>query len=199
MFVVVSGPSGSGKTTLSARLVNGVDNLRFVISFTTRKMRSGEINGSDYCFVDENTFKQMIVNNEFAEWAKVHGNYYGTPAKELDSSADAGSDLLLDINIDGAMNIREKYNNGVYIFLLPPSMDILRKRLSDRRDLKDDELEYRMEVVKKEIELSVKYDYIIVNDDLNSSYEKMVSIVKAERCKTSRILKKFDINHYLNK
>lgn len=199
MFFVVSGPSGSGKTTLSSRVIEGIDNLRFVISYTTRKMRTGETNGNDYRFVDVETFREMIDNNEFAEWAIVHGNYYGTPAEDIIKSRESDEDLLLDINIDGAMNIKKKFENGVYIFLLPPSMEILIQRLKNRRDLPDEELEFRMDMVKREIELCVKYDYIIVNDDLDFSYEKLVSIIMAERCKSSRILKKFDINFYINK
>lgn len=199
MFFVVSGPSGSGKTTLSSRLVKGIDNLRFVISYTTRSMRAGESNGNDYNFVDVDTFRKMIANDEFAEWAIVHGNYYGTPAEELIKSQNSEEDLLLDINIDGAMNIKKKFDNGVYIFLLPPSMEVLKKRLKERRDVPVKELEIRMDMVKREIELCVNYDYIIVNDELNFSYEKLVSIVRAERCKSSRIIKKFDINLYINK
>ena len=199
MFFVVSGPSGSGKTTLSGRLVEGIDNLRFVISFTTRKMRAGETNGDDYSFVDEEAFMKMIDNNEFAEWAIVHGNYYGTPAKDLIKSIESDEDLLLDINIDGAVNIKKKFENGVYIFLLPPSMEILRQRLKKRKDLPEEEFEFRMDMVKREIELCTKYDYIIINDEIDNSYEKLVSIVRAERCKSSRIIKKFDINYYLNK
>ena len=199
MFFVVSGPSGSGKTTLSSRLVEGIDNLRFVISYTTRIMRAGETNGNDYRFVDKETFMKMIDSNEFAEWAIVHGNYYGTPANELKKSVDSDEDLLLDVNIEGAMNIKKKFDNGVYIFLLPPSMKILRQRLRKRRDLPDEEFEYRMDMVKREIELCKKYDYIIVNDEIDYSYEKLVSIVRAERCKSSRVVKKFDIDFYINK
>lgn len=199
MFFVVSGPSGSGKTTLTKRLVEEFENLKFVISYTTRAIRTGEKNGYDYNFVEEEVFKRMIEMDQFAEWAFVHGKYYGTPMEDFGKSDTGGSDVLLDINIEGAMKIKSSFDNGVYIFLLPPSMEILRERLMKRNDLSRDEVELRMTEVRKEIELCSKYDYIIINDELEACYRKLSSVIRAERCRSPRVLTGISIQDYIKK
>jgi len=183
MLFVISGPSGSGKTTLTKKLVSEIDNLRFVTSYTTRAIRKGEENGVDYVFVSEQQFHQMAKEDKFIEWAYVHGNIYGTLFESIKESHRSNVDLLLDINIEGALKIKNIIENGIYIFLKPPSLEILKQRLLDRKDLPDSEVEKRMEVVRKEIEISKKYDYIIVNSELEYSFNKLVDIIRSERGK----------------
>ena len=127
ILYVLSGPSGSGKTTLAKHLVNSVNYVDFAISYTTRKKRDGEKEGIDYKFIDEQEFRFMINNNKFAEWAEVHGNLYGTPMDEIDKVLDKGIDILLDIDVQGSLQIKNKYKNSVHIFLIPPDLITLRK------------------------------------------------------------------------
>ncbi|NIP37550.1 MAG: guanylate kinase [Candidatus Dadabacteria bacterium] len=181
MLFVISGPSGSGKTTLTKKLVEQLDNLQFVTSYTTRKPRKGEKNGVDYVFVSEDKFARMVKENKFIEWAFVHGNYYGTPYDVIKKSERAQKDVLLDINIEGAFKIKNVSSDGIYVFLKPPSLEILRQRLIDRNDLSEYEISKRMEVVRKEIEKSSNYDYIIVNSELEYSFNKLVDIINKER------------------
>ena len=197
MLFIVSGPSGSGKTTFTKRLVEEIDQLIFSISYTTRNKRPREIDGVDYRFVSLDKFKEMIERNEFAEWAVVHGSHYGTPLGDLKNSENTDRDFVLDINIEGAMNIKSRFVNGVFIFLLPPSLDILKQRLLNRNDLNPDEVESRMDGIKNEIEVCNEYDYIIINNELENSYNKLKSIVISERCKPRRLLRKFSLSNYL--
>jgi guanylate kinase len=186
MLFVISGPSGSGKTTLTKKLVSEVKNLRFVTSYTTRAIRKEEKDGVDYAFVSEDKFHQMVKENKFLEWAQVHGNFYGTPYEAIKESDSSKVDLLLDINIEGALKIKDAVENGIYIFLKPPSLEILKQRLLERKDIPEPEIEKRMEVVRKEIEKSNKYDYIIVNSELEYSFNNLVDIIKNEREKKYR-------------
>jgi guanylate kinase len=186
MLFVISGPSGSGKTTLTKKLVNEVENLQFVTSYTTRGARAGEAQGVDYFFVSVDKFNQMIKEDKFIEWAYVHGNYYGTPYEIINESESENIDLLLDINVEGALKIKDVSQKGIYIFLKPPSLEILRQRLLDRRDIGKPEIKKRMEVVIKEIEISSEYDYIIINSELEYSFNKLVDIIRKERRKKSR-------------
>ena len=132
ILFVLSGPSGSGKTTLAKHLVNTMGNVDFAISYTTRKIREGEEDGIDYKFIEETEFRDMIKGDQFAEWAEVHGNLYGTPVSEIDKVLNKGIDILLDIDVQGSSQIKKKYENSVHIFLVPPSINILRDRLSKR-------------------------------------------------------------------
>jgi len=181
MLFIISGPSGSGKTTLTKKLVSEVEKLRFVTSYTTREARKGEKDGVDYVYVSEQEFHQMVKDDKFIEWAHVHGNYYGTPYNTINESHSSEVDLLLDINIEGALKIKKVVKTGIYIFLKPPSLEILKQRLLDRQDIDQPEIEKRMEVVRKEIEISSQYDYIIVNSELDYSFNKLVDIIISER------------------
>ncbi len=181
MIFIISGPSGSGKTTLTKKLVSEIDNLRFVISYTTRKPRKGEEDGVDYEFVSEDRFHDMVRNDKFIEWAHVHGNYYGTPVDDILLAQKSQTDVLLDINIEGAQKIKNVSDEGVYIFLKPPSLEVLKQRLRDRNDLSEQEIKKRMNEVRKEIEISDKYDYIIVNSELENSFNKLVDIINTSR------------------
>lgn len=180
---VISGPSGSGKTTLSSHAVKNIDNLRFSVSFTTRPIREGEVDGKDYFFVKHDEFEEMVRNGKFAEWAKVHGNLYGTPIDNINCLNDKGVDILLDIDVQGATQLKEKFSGAIFIFVVPPSMDVLEKRLKMRNSEKRDDITLRLYVVKDEIQQSKEYDYIIINDDMDSAGKMIEAIVKFERAK----------------
>ncbi len=188
ILYVLSGPSGSGKTTLAKHVVNTVNYVDFAISYTTRKIRDGEKDGIDYKFIDEEKFRFMIDSNQFAEWAEVHGNLYGTTIDEIEKVLDKGIDILLDIDVQGSLQIKTKYRNSVHIFLIPPDLITLRKRLSKRNTENSSELEKRMEMAIKEISRIDDYDYIIVSDDIDKSLRKLESIIETVRLKTEFIM-----------
>jgi guanylate kinase len=190
---IVSGPSGGGKTTLVKRVLEGLNNLRFSVSCTTRKPRTSEVNGKDYVFVTDSEFGKMIEEHKFAEYANVHGHMYGTPLKELENAAKSGVDLILDIDVQGARQIRQRFGRGVYCFVLPSSFDILRERLLERGSEKKGEIEKRLADARKEIEDIDNYDYIIINDDLDRAAECLTSVIISARCskdKSMGIVKK---------
>ena len=180
---VFSGPSGSGKTTLAKKVVSGINNINFAISYTTRHKRDSEVEGRDYHFVDIKKFKEMIKDEEFAEWAKVFGNYYGTPLKELKKALGNGNDVLLEIDVEGARQIREKFNDSIHIFILAPDMEELRQRLVKRRTDSEDEIESRLNLADKEITEVENYDYIIINKSINESLNEISKIIESERNK----------------
>ena len=182
MLFIVSGPSGAGKSTLSQKAVEFFDDIGFSVSYTTRAPRAGEINGVDYIFVDDSRFDAMVKNNEFLEYAVVHGKKYGTAAKDMEELLKA-SDVLMDIDVQGAEQIRAKRKGGVYIFILPPSMKVLKERLF-KRDISKDELGNRFRNAVDEIKKSERYDYLIINDELEESEESLKAIIRAERLKT---------------
>jgi guanylate kinase len=137
---IVSAPSGAGKTTLCRELVSRTKGLEFSISFTTRRPRSGEIDEKDYNFTSKEDFKEMASRGEFIEWAEVHGNLYGTSRGRLEETLDHGTDVIMDVDVQGARQIRNKYNNGIHIFILPPSRDALMERLQNRKDNTPEEI-----------------------------------------------------------
>jgi len=184
ILFVLSGPSGSGKTTLAKHIVNTLNNVDFAISYTTRKIREGEKDGIDYKFISENEFSKMVKSNQFAEWAEVHGNLYGTPVIEIVEVLNKGIDILLDIDVQGSSQIKKKYRNSVHIFLIPPDIKILRKRLGKRNTENSAELEKRMDMAIKEISKIKNYDYIVVSDDIENSLRKLESIIVSVRSKT---------------
>jgi guanylate kinase len=188
MLFIVSGPSGSGKTTLTKLLIKRVEDLRFAVSYTTRKQRPGEVDGVDYRFVSEPEFEAMIESKRFAEWAVVHGKRYGTPMEELERAKSLGIDLILDLDVQGARYIRNKYGLGVYIFVVPSSFDILKERLIKRQSEEKFEILKRLEDAKKEMEEIQMYDYIIINDSLDEALQNLAGVVLAERCKKDRVL-----------
>lgn len=184
---IISAPSGAGKTTLCKEIVKVLPNLRFSVSYTTRQPRDGEVNGEDYNFIDEKRFKEMIGNNEFAEWAEVHGNYYGTSKKVLDDIIDSGFDVILDIDIQGASQIKKNIEGGVYIFVLPPSMEELRKRLDIRGQNRPEEIQRRLRRAIDEIKEYKNYDYVIVNDIFEEALNVLKSIIIAEGKRVKRM------------
>jgi guanylate kinase len=181
LLLVVSAPSGAGKTTLCREIAHRVSGLQYSISYTTRAPRAGEVSGKDYFFVTEIEFMQMAQREEFAEWAKVHNNLYGTHAGFLKRTMDGGTDVLLDVDVQGAQLLKKRFPEGTFIFVLPPSMDTLMERLRDRRSDTPEEIERRFRVAKKEIQNFVDYDYLIINDKIKKAVRDLESIILAER------------------
>ena len=186
ILFIITAPSGSGKTTLCTRLVESVDCLYRSISMTTRPPRHGEKDGIDYIFIEKPEFIKRRKKNEFLEWAKVFGEYYATPKKHILHMLRRGSDVLLSIDVQGAMKIRRLKLDAVYIFIMPPSLEMLRDRLINRSTDSKDAIRQRLNLARKEIACSSRYDYVIVNNKLEPALDNLRAIIAAERCKTGR-------------
>lgn len=186
ILFIVSAPSGAGKTSLCRELIDSVADLRQSVSFATRKKREGELEGIDYHFIDVAAFQKMIAQQQLAEWAEVHGNLYGTSVATLETAATEGIDLLLDIDCQGAAQIKQNYSQGVFIFILPPDLVELEKRLRDRGTDNETDICRRLKNAQDEIKQAVWYDYLVINDDFNSAKETLNSIIAAERHRGSR-------------
>jgi len=184
ILFVVSAPSGAGKTTLCTAITDSLENLTHSISYTTRKPRPGEIDGRDYYFVSEERFSEMMLAGDFAEHAVVHSNHYGTSKRVLLDMVKEGVDVILDIDTQGARQIKDHCNTAVFIFIMPPSMAILEERLRNRRSDREDEIRKRMQRAVDEIRDFALYDYIVVNRDFERALSELRSIVVAERCRT---------------
>jgi guanylate kinase len=182
---IISAPSGSGKSTLVARIRHAVPGLEFSISYTTRKLRGTEQDGREYFFVSRPEFEQMIREDEFLEHADVFGNYYGTARRFLRKAGEQSSDLLLDIDVQGAAQIKAKLPEAVSIFVLPPNRSALEQRLRMRGQDDGKTIQRRLEEAKREIENYNKYDYILVNDDLEDSVKALEAILLSERQRCS--------------
>lgn len=187
ILFIISAPSGTGKTTLCKQLTTNLPDLWHSISYTTRQPRLGEEHGREYYFVDEQSFQEMIDRNEFVEWARVYGNLYGTPWKSLTEKIDQGIDVLLEIDVQGAMQVRKRFEDSVSIFILPPSIAALRSRLQTRASDTAEEIQRRLHKVKEEVWSYREYAYIVRNDDINRSIRDLESIFWSERLKTKRL------------
>ena len=184
---VVSAPSGAGKTTLCREIRLRLQDLAYSVSVTTRPPRPGEIDGTDFRFVSEPQFRELLRRNELAEWATVHGNLYGTPAAPLEAALHDGRDVLLDIDTQGAAQLRARYPDAVLVFVVAPSMAELEQRLRERRSDPGHEIARRLERARHEITLWRRYDYLIVNRDVKEAMEQLESIIQAERCRVARL------------
>ncbi len=187
LLFVVSAPSGAGKTSLCRAITESTENLTHSVSYTTRKPRPGEIDGRDYFFVSEDRFRSMIREGDFAEWAEVHSNLYGTSRRVLDDMITKGIDVILDIDTQGAKQVKSRYGQAVFIFVLPPSLEILEERLRNRKSDNEDEIKKRMLRARDEIKDYRQYDYIVVNRDFDRALAELRAIVTAERCRTRLI------------
>jgi guanylate kinase len=186
--LVISGPSGVGKTTVASWLLENIDSIRLSVSCTTRPRRGQEIEGVDYFFLEESEFLRRRDRGEFAEWALVHGNLYGTPASFLDRQVQEGKIVLLDIDVQGAMQIRESRKDAVLVFLFPPNLESLSGRLRGRHTDSEEVIERRLQNAIREMRTAPGYDYLVVNHDVESTCRMIETIVSAERVSARRVL-----------
>lgn len=187
-LIVISAPSGAGKGSICRELLKRNDNLFLSISMTTRSPRAGEKDGVDYYFVTKEEFKKRIENNQFLEYAVVHSdNYYGTPKDKVEEYLSKGMDVILEIDIQGALQINEIMPEGVFIFVMPPSMEILKERLIQRNTETKEQLVERFRKAYQEINEVSKYNYVVINDDVDLAVKKIESILMAEKCRVDRI------------
>jgi guanylate kinase len=185
-LLVVSGPSGAGKSTVLSRVLAEVDRLRFSISHTTRAPRSGERDGVQYHFVERDGFLAMKARGEFLEWAEVHGQLYGTARAEYDRAREQGVDLLLDVDVQGAAQVRVQFDDAVSVFILPPSYLALERRLRGRGQEDEVQFRRRLRAAREELSLYREYQYLIVNDSVDESVDALKCVIRAARFRTSR-------------
>jgi guanylate kinase len=186
---IISAPSGSGKSTLVGGLMQQVSNLRFSVSYTTRSPRGQEKDGEDYRFITRQEFERLIEKDEFLEWAEVFGNYYGTHQSELERAKQDGVDLVLDIDVQGARQLKKRIPAAVSIFILAPSREVLEHRLRSRSQDSEEVIRRRLKEAAEEIRNYSLYDYVLVNNEVQSSVGTLVSIVKATRSRRDRMEK----------
>ena len=190
LLLVISAPSGAGKTTICKEILKILPHLRFSVSCTTRPPREGEQNGKDYYFISEDEFRNRFTKGEFIEWAENYGYLYGTLKKEIKDSVDKNLDILLDIDPRGAKNLKKDYPEGVFVFILPPSIAILKERLKGRGSEKKDMIKIRLKKAIEEINENKWYDYVIFNDSVIASTDIMEAIYVAEKSKRKRLKNK---------
>lgn len=187
LLIVISGPSGVGKGTVRKALFNmGGHNLDFSVSMTTRKPREGEVDGKDYYFVSREDFEQRIKDGKFLEYTEFVGNYYGTPLDKVEEALDAGKEMVLEIEVEGAKQVRKVKDDAVFIFIAPPTMNDILKRLNARGTEGPEKIKERYEKAQREIGLAYLYDYIVVNDTVENAADKIIAIIRAEHSKTIR-------------
>lgn len=186
ILIVLSGPSGTGKGTICRELLRNYPNIHYSISATTRQPRAGEVNGSNYWFITHDKFKEMINENDFLEWAEVYGNYYGTPRTYVMELLNSGKDVILEIDTQGAMQVKNKFPQGVFIYIVPPSLDELANRIHKRGTESLEVIKKRLGCVTNELSYVNNYNYIVVNDEVNNAVNKIENIIGAEKCHVSR-------------
>jgi guanylate kinase len=184
-LIIVSGPSGAGKSVMASRVLQGMPHLKFSVSYTTRAPRGSEQNGVEYFFVNREKFQALIQGNDLLEFAEVHGNYYGTSREFVDGLLGQGEDVILDIDIQGASIVRQKRPDAVGVFILPPSFQVLRERLMRRSLDAGFVIEQRLKIARREIRHYNDYDYLIINEEINSSTLELQSIILGARCRTA--------------
>ena len=186
LLLVVSGPSGAGKGTICKALLNKNDQIKLSVSATTRKPRNGEVHGVNYFFIEKEEFTKMIENGEFLEYAQIYDNFYGTPKAAIIECLEKGQDVILEIEMQGARQIKEVYPEGVFIFVLPPSLEELKSRIVGRGTETQEEIEKRFSCAFEETNQIVNYDYFIVNEDIEKSVSDVEAIICAEKNKVTR-------------
>lgn len=186
LLLVVSGPSGAGKGTICKALLNKNDKIKLSVSATTRKPRNGEVHGVNYFFIEKEEFTRMVENGEFLEHAQIYDNFYGTPKAAIIECLEKGQDIILEIEMQGARQIKEVYPEGVFIFVLPPSLEELKSRIVGRGTETQEEIEKRFSCAFEEINQIVNYDYFIVNEDIEKSVNDVEAIILSEKNKVTR-------------
>lgn len=193
LLIVLSGPSGVGKGTVRKALFSQDDiELKYSISMTTRKPREGEVDGVDYFFKTREEFEQLIKENKLLEWAEYVGNYYGTPIDYVEEMLEKGHDVFLEIEVKGALQVRNAFPEGVFIFLMPPSLSELKNRIVGRGTETEELIRNRMNVAKDEIVMMHAYDYVVENDKVELACERIKSIVTAEHCKREKVALRYN-------
>lgn len=187
--IVISGPSGAGKSTFVHELMRLHSDLVYSVSATSRVRREHEVEGTDYFYLDRDDFRARVERSEFVEWAEVHGELYGTLRAQIDNSLAAGKNALLDIDVQGGRAVRRIYPDGVFIFILPPSLARLEERLRGRGTDSEERIRLRLDNARREINLSHEYDYAVVNDDWDAAARKVNAIVVAEMCRATRLIR----------
>lgn len=192
LLIVLSGPSGVGKGTVRKALFNMPGhNLDYSVSMTTRAMRPGEVDGKDYYFVSREEFEQRIKDGKFLEHAEFVGNYYGTPLDKVEEKIANGKEVVLEIEVQGALQVREKCPDAVFIFLAPPSKEALYERLHRRGTESEEKINERVTKANKEFELAYKYDYIVINDEVSNAADKIMAIIRSEHARTERSIHEY--------
>lgn len=192
LLIVISGASGTGKGTVCKKILAESPNIAYSISATTRKPRPGEIDGREYYFLSVEEFKAWISEEKFLEYANVYGNFYGTPLNKIEERLNRGEDIILEIDVQGALNVKQKCPEGVYIFLLPPSLEELKRRIEGRGTENSESLARRLKNALAEIKMGLEYDYVVVNDTIDNAVEQIKAILTAERLKVARNAEKFN-------
>ena len=187
LLIVISGPSGAGKGTICKNLLSKHPELNLSISATTRSPRAGEVDGVNYYFMTKEDFKDKIADGDFLEYAEVYNNYYGTPKSNVEKILNSGKDVILEIDIQGALKVKENCKGGIFIFILPPSMEELKQRIIKRGSETPESLMKRFKSAYKEINYVSRYNYAVVNDEVELATEKIEAIILAERCRVDRL------------
>jgi len=187
MLLVISAPSGGGKSELVRRLVARDPRISYSVSYTSRRPRGEEADGREYHFVSRETFETMIAEGAFYEHAEVHGNLYGTSAEVVQAALGEGRDVVMDIDVQGALKVKDRSPGAVLVFILPPSMEALEERLRGRETDREEQIQLRLANAEREIESCPQYDYVIINETLDRTLEELVTITRAERCRASRL------------
>ncbi|MHB8124247.1 MAG: guanylate kinase [Desulfitobacteriaceae bacterium] len=186
LLIVLSGPSGAGKGTLCLELLRQQPSIKYSVSATTRAPRPGELDGVSYFFRTRKQFETMIRNHELLEWAEFCGNFYGTPFFAIEQFIQAGKDVILEIEIQGALQVKERFPQGVFVFIVPPSIDVLSQRIHKRGTESEEVIQKRLDKAVQEMEFLTEYDYVVVNDEIPAGVDKLRSILVAEKCRVKR-------------
>ncbi|AGF55050.1 MULTISPECIES: guanylate kinase [Clostridium] len=187
LLIIISGPSGAGKGTICKSFMERNEDVVLSVSATTRSPRKGEVEGVNYYFMSKEEFKDKIKSNDFLEYAEVYDNYYGTPKSNVEEVLESGKDVILEIDIQGALKVKENTQEGVFVFILPPSMEELKQRIINRGSETQESLMKRFKSAYKEINFVSKYNYAVVNDEVELAVEKLEAIIAAEKCRVDRI------------
>ena len=185
-LLIISGPAGTGKGTVCKEMLEGNEDILYSVSATTRQPREGEVDGVNYLFTDEDKFKDMVEKDEFLEYAHVHTNYYGTPKEYVVEQVEKGEIVLLEIDVQGALQIKQNYDEAVFVFLLPPTMEELRNRIIKRGTESMEDIERRYANAFKEIEFLGKYDYFVINNQVEDAVKDIEAIIRAEKLRVKR-------------